>query len=59
MSVLKIIEVTASSDKSFDDAVIQCVEEMSKTIHKIDSICIKDLNMHVRNGKPVLYRNCV
>jgi len=43
MLTLKVPEVTASSEKSFDDAVRQCVDKISKTIHTIDSVDIKDL----------------
>jgi flavin-binding protein dodecin len=55
MLTVKVIEVTASSEKSFDDAVIHCVDKISKTIHNIDSIYIKDFKIHVRNRKPVSY----
>jgi len=55
MSIVKVIEVIASSDKSFDDAVVQCVNEVSKTIHNIDSVYIKDFKVHVKDGKPSSY----
>ena len=55
MPIVKVIEVIASSEKSFDDAVVQCVGEVSKTIHNIDSVYIKDFKVHVKNGKPVSY----
>ena len=55
MPIVKVIEVIASSEKSFDDAVVHCVEEVSKTIHDIDSVYIKDFKVHVKNGKPVSY----
>lgn len=55
MPIVKVIEVIASSEKSFDDAVVQCVDEVSKTIQNIDSVYIKDFKVHVKNGKPVSY----
>ena len=55
MPIVKVIEVIASSEKSFDDAVNNCVNEVSKTIHNIDSVYIKDYKVHVKNGKPVSY----
>ena len=55
MAIVKVIEVIASSEKSFDDAVVHCVEEVSKTIQNIDSVFIKDFKVHVKNGKPVSY----
>lgn len=55
MPIVKVIEVIASSEKSFDDAVVQCVNEVSKTIQNIDSVYVKDFKVHVKNGKPVSY----
>jgi flavin-binding protein dodecin len=51
MAIVKVIEVIASSEKSFDDAVNNAVVEVSKTIHNIDSVYVKDMKVHVKNGK--------
>ena len=51
MAIVKVIEVIASSEKSFDDAVKQAVKETSKTIRNIDSVWIKDMKAHVKDGK--------
>lgn len=51
MSIVKVIEVIASSDKSFDDAVKVAVKESSKTIRNIDSVWVKDMKAHVKDGK--------
>lgn len=51
MPIVKVIEVIASSEKSFDDAIQNCLTEVSKTIHNIDSIFVKDFKVHVRDGK--------
>ena len=41
MPIVKVIEVIASSEKSFDDAVKQAVKETSRTIRNIDSVYVK------------------
>ncbi|MBL7762640.1 MAG: dodecin domain-containing protein [Chitinophagaceae bacterium] len=51
MPIVKVIEVIATSKKSFDDAVQNAVKEASKTIRNIDSVYVKDLKAHVKNGK--------
>jgi flavin-binding protein dodecin len=51
MAIVKVIEVIASSEKSFDDAVKQAVKETSKTIRNIDSVWVKDMKAHVKDGK--------
>lgn len=55
MPIVKVIEVIGSSEKNFDDAVIHCVHEVSKTIHNIDSVFIKKFKVHVKNRRPVSY----
>lgn len=51
MSIVKVIEVIASSEESFDDAVKNAVAEVSKTVKNIDSIYIKDFKVHVKDEK--------
>jgi dodecin len=51
MPIVKVIEVIASSDVSFDDAVKNAVAEVSKTVKNIDSVYIKDFKVHVKNEK--------
>ena len=51
MAIVKVIELIASSEKSFDDAVKQAVKEASKTIRYVDSVWVKDMKVHVKEGK--------
>ena len=51
MPVVKVIEVIASSEKSIDDAVKTAVSEVSKTIRNIDSVYVKDIKAHVKDGQ--------
>jgi dodecin len=55
MPIVKVIEVIASSEKSFDEAIKNCVTEVSKTIHNIDSVYVKDFKVHVKEGKVASY----
>ncbi|HEY0608416.1 MAG TPA: dodecin [Chitinophaga sp.] len=55
MSVVKVIELIASSEKSIDDAIRNAVTEASKTIHNIDSVFVKDIKAHVKDGKITTY----
>jgi hypothetical protein len=55
MPIVKVIEVIASSDKSIDDALQNAVAEVSKTIHNIDSVFVKDIKVHVKDGKISTY----
>jgi len=55
MAIVKVLEVIASSEKSFDDAIKNCVAEVSKTVHNIDSVYVKDFKAHVKDGKVASY----
>jgi len=55
MPIVKVIEVIASSDKSFDDAIQNAVSEVSKTIKNIDSVYVKDFKVHVKDEKVSSY----
>ncbi len=56
MAVVKVIEVLAQSDKSWEDAAQQAVAVASKTVRNIKSIYIKDMQAAVEDGKIVSYR---
>jgi flavin-binding protein dodecin len=51
MPIVKVIEVIASSKKGFEDAVENAVKEVSKTVRNIDSVYVKDMKVHVKDGK--------
>jgi dodecin len=51
MSVIKVIEVIASSNKSFDDATRIAVEEAAKSVKNIKSVYIKEMKANVENNK--------
>ena len=55
MPIVKVIEVIASSDKSFDDAIKSAVSEVSKTIKNIDSVYVKDFKVHVKDDQVSSY----
>jgi len=56
MTMLKVIEVLAQSDKSWEDAAQQAVKEASKTVRNVKSIYIQDLEATVDNGRITHYR---
>ena len=56
MSMLKVIEVLAESDKGWEDAAEVAVANASKTVRNIRSIYIKNAEATVENGKINKYR---
>lgn len=56
MSVVKVIEVLAESEKSWEDAAQKALDEASKTVKNIESIYIKEMQAVVENNQIVSYR---
>lgn len=56
MSMLKVIEVLAESDKSWEDAAQQAVTQASKSVRGIRSIYIKNLEATVQDNRISTYR---
>lgn len=54
--MLKVIEVLAESDKSWEDAAALAVKGASKTLHGIKSIYIENFEAKVENNVLVKYR---
>ena len=56
MSMLKVIEVLAESDKSWEDAAQFAIDTAGKSVRNVKSIYIKNLEASVENGKIKKYR---
>ena len=56
MSVAKTSEITASSSKSFEDAIRNGIGKMSETVKNIESAWIKEQKVVVKKGEVEAYR---
>lgn len=56
MSVLKVIEVLANSDKSWEDAAKNAVSHASKSVKNIRSVYINEQSATIKDGKMDNYR---
>jgi dodecin len=56
MKILKVIEVLASSEKSWEDAAQNAVKEASKSVRGIKSINISNMSAQVDGKKIIEYR---
>ena len=56
MSVAKVIEVSATSPTSFEDAINQGISRASDTIDNVRGAWIKEQKVSIQNGKIVSYR---
>ena len=48
--IVKVIEVLAQSEKSWEDAAKNALDEAKKTLRNIRSIYVKDFEAKVENG---------
>lgn len=55
-NVVKVIELLAESDKSWEDAAREAVEKAAKTLSNIRSIYIEHLEAKVEKNKITRYR---
>jgi flavin-binding protein dodecin len=56
MTMLKVIEVLAQSEKSWEDAAANAVAQAAKTVRGIRSIYIKEMEATVENDRIAQYR---
>ncbi|MBI4424196.1 MAG: dodecin domain-containing protein [Elusimicrobia bacterium] len=50
MSVVKVIEVLAQSDKSWEDAAEEALRQASRTVRNIRSLYIKEMQLVPQDG---------
>jgi hypothetical protein len=51
MSVAKVTEISATSSKSFEDAIQQGLQRAGKTLRNVRGAWIKEQHVRVANGK--------
>lgn len=56
MAVLKVIELLASSDKSWEDAIRNAVRTAGKTVKGIRSVYVKEQSAKVKENEVVEFR---
>lgn len=54
--IVKVIEVLAESEKSWEDAADNAIKQAGKTVKNIKSIYISNMNAKVDKNKMVKYR---
>jgi len=56
MTVAKVSEITATSNKSFEDAVSSGIKRANKTLKNITGAWVADQEVVVENGKITSYK---
>ena len=56
MPVAKVTELSATSSKSFEDAIQQGIERATKTLRNVKSAWVKEMRVSVANDKIAEYQ---
>jgi flavin-binding protein dodecin len=56
MSVAKVIELTATSEESFEDAIDQGIARANKTLKNVEGAWIKEQKVMIKDGRITAYR---
>jgi flavin-binding protein dodecin len=56
VSIAKNSEITAASDKSFEDAVRKGIKRFSKTVDNVESAWVKEQKVRIKDGDIAEYR---
>lgn len=56
MAVAKVIELSSSSERSFEDAIAKGIEKASESVHGIKGAWVKEQKVDVSDGGITDYR---
>ena len=56
MSVARVVEISSTSSKSFEDAIAQGIARAAKTLRNVKSAWVKEQEVQVNDGKIVAYK---
>ena len=56
MSVATVTEISATSERGFEDAIRQGIERANKTLRNIEGAWVKDMNVSIQDGSITGYR---
>jgi dodecin len=56
MTIARVTEIIASSNKSFEDAVEKGIDRAAKTLKNVEGAWVKEQKVIVKNGKIKEYR---
>ena len=56
MSVAKVTEISASSSKSFQDAIAEGIDRANKTLDEVKGAWVNEMKVDVEDGQITNYR---
>ena len=56
MSVARVIELSATSDQGFEEAINEGIQRATNTLRNVESAWVKDMNVEIQNNQVTGYR---
>jgi dodecin len=56
MSVARVIEISSTSGKSFEDAIVQGIARANKTLREVRSAWVKEQEVQIKDGMITTYK---
>ena len=56
MAVARVVEISSTSSKSFEDAIVQGIDRATKTLRNVKSAWVKEQEAQVNDGKITAYK---
>ena len=56
MSVARVIELSATSEQGFEEAINQGIQRATSTLRNVRSAWVKDMNVEIQNNQVTVYR---
>jgi flavin-binding protein dodecin len=56
MSVARVIELSATSEQSFEDAINQGIQRATNNLRNVKSAWVKDMNVEIQDNQVTIYR---
>ena len=56
MSVARVIELSATSEQSFEDAINTAIQRATSTLRNVESAWVKDMNVIIENNTITGYK---
>jgi flavin-binding protein dodecin len=56
MTIARVIELSASSDQGFEDAIDQGIQRATSNLRNVESAWVKDMNVIIENNQVTAYK---
>jgi len=56
MSVARVIELSATSEQGFEEAINESIQRATSTLRNVRSAWVKDMNVEIQDNQVPVYR---